>query len=379
MSCPATHQEPYTKYPNRYNDLIKPRLTGTQRDICDVVIRLTWGWHRESAAISNTMFKTKTGKSEPAIIRAKKSLEEMGVLVVLTKGGGSKTSQYSLDLYYDDPKKSIKVPLLQQNELVEEDIPEPQDDIEVPAVHEDPQPEMDDMDSELDEEQLPEETPEMDSRVDEKVDSGPIIEDSDTPKENLVLYKENLSNNILSKRKQTEDSEDEKAERKEATAAVCSLLRSWGTELEPNNYAFIGWSLKTYGTEAVQQKLEIMRCQRSRGVTFSNPLGWLRSALSRNYRYSSWDADVTKAKEKAKKATERLKLEQIEREHEIHEAERLKNEAEKMKAQLTPEDREDLRKAAIEHIRGMGIAENWMNEPLIESVENQILRERMAG
>ena len=78
MSYQEAYQEPYTKYPNRYNDVIKPLLTDTQRDICDVVIRETIGWHRESAAISNTMFRAKTGKSEPAIIRAKKSLEEMG-------------------------------------------------------------------------------------------------------------------------------------------------------------------------------------------------------------------------------------------------------------------------------------------------------------
>ncbi len=388
MSYQEAYQEPYTKYPNRYNDLIKPRLTGTQRDVCDVVIRMTYGWHRESAVISNTMFKTKTGKSEPAIIRAKKSLEEMGVLVVLKKGGGSKTSQYSLDLYYDT-KDSIKIlPTQQEEERLEiekeqEDIPEVLEneviDKSEPELEKDPAYEESILAVELDEEQPPEETPEMDLLVDERVDSGPIeAECSDTPTPNaeLVLYKEDLSNNILSKRKQTIDSEDEKAEKKEATAAVCSLLRSWGTELEGKDYAFVGWSLKTYGVEAVQQKIEIMKLQRSRGVTFSNPLGWLRSALSKNYRYSSWDADVTKAKERARRESERSKLEQVQRESEIREAEKLKDEAEKMKTQLAPEDRGNLRKAAIEKISGMGVASNWINEPLIESVENEILREK---
>ena len=40
---------------------------------------------------------------------------------------------------------------------------------------------------------------------------------------------------------------------------------------------------------------------------------------------------------------------------------------------------EDLRKAAIEQISGMGVASNWINEPLIESVENEMLRGRMVA
>ena len=63
MAYPEPRQEPYTKYPNRYNDVIKPRLTDTQRDICDVVIRMTYGWHQISAEISNTVFIRKTNKS----------------------------------------------------------------------------------------------------------------------------------------------------------------------------------------------------------------------------------------------------------------------------------------------------------------------------
>ena len=114
MAYPESNQEPFTMVPNVYLDRIMPLLTDTQKAVCDIVIRETIGWHRESAAISNTMFKTKTGKSEPAIIRAKKSLEEMGVLVILQEGGGSQTGEYALDLYYDNPDRSIKASLLQQ-------------------------------------------------------------------------------------------------------------------------------------------------------------------------------------------------------------------------------------------------------------------------
>jgi hypothetical protein len=116
MSYQKAFQEPYTKYPNRYNDLIKPRLTDTQRDVCDVVIRMTYGWHQTSAEISNSMFARKASKSVQGIIYAKKQLEEMGLLVILEKGGGSKTGVYMLDLYYDDPVKSVKASMLRQKE-----------------------------------------------------------------------------------------------------------------------------------------------------------------------------------------------------------------------------------------------------------------------
>ena len=92
MSYQENYQEPYTKYPNRYNDVIKPRLTGVQRDVCDIVIRMTYGWHQTAAAISNTTFARKANKSKQGIIKAKKQLSEMGVLIVLQEGGGSRTS-----------------------------------------------------------------------------------------------------------------------------------------------------------------------------------------------------------------------------------------------------------------------------------------------
>ena len=103
-----SHHEPYTMYPNRYNDVIKPELTDTQKDVCDVVIRMTYGWHRNSARISNAAFIAKTGKSEQAIIKAKSQLEQMGLLVVLEHGGGSKTALYMLNLYYDDADGAAK-------------------------------------------------------------------------------------------------------------------------------------------------------------------------------------------------------------------------------------------------------------------------------
>lgn len=86
-----------TKYPDHYTDVIKPRLTDTQRDICDVVIRIAHRNNDSMAVISNSMFALKASKSVQGIIKAKKQLEAMGLLVVLSKGGGSEAARRRLD------------------------------------------------------------------------------------------------------------------------------------------------------------------------------------------------------------------------------------------------------------------------------------------
>ena len=103
-------QLPFTAVPNIYYDRIKQTLTDTQRVICDVVIRYTYGYHRVSAAISNATFAKKGNKTIQGIIKAKKQLIEMGLLVELQKGGGRNANIYTLDLYYNDPKLSMRAP-----------------------------------------------------------------------------------------------------------------------------------------------------------------------------------------------------------------------------------------------------------------------------
>ena len=54
-------------------------------------------------------------------------------------------------------------------------------------------------------------------------------------------------------------------------------------------------------------------------------------------------------------------------------------EPKRSKISVTTKNREDLRKAAIERISSMGVTSNWINESLIKSVENGILRAAMVG
>ncbi len=125
MAYAASHQEPYTKYPNRYVDTLKPNLTSIQRDICDLVIRMTNGWHRSSAPISISKFVDKTGKSRRSIITAKQQLIDMGLLVEVEHGGGIITSEYVLDLYYNRDKS------IQHEQLSIEDKQPVQDDVSI--------------------------------------------------------------------------------------------------------------------------------------------------------------------------------------------------------------------------------------------------------
>ena len=195
----TAHQEPYTKYPNRYNDVIKPQLTDTQRDICDVVIRMTYGWHQTSAEISNSTFAAKTGKTVQAIIKAKAQLEEMGLLVVLERGGGSRAGVYMLDLYYDDPEKSVESSTIRQSEQLQElenGSPSEQEDIpellensaaEEPAVTEELQPAESGPSAESVEKDLPYE--EAASATEEPaVTEEPQLEPEDTSVEPVALF-----------------------------------------------------------------------------------------------------------------------------------------------------------------------------------------------
>ena len=297
----TAHQEPYTKYPNRYNDVIKPQLTDTQRDICDVVIRMTYGWHQTSAAISNSVFIRKTNKTKQGIIKAKKQLEEIGILIVLEKGGGSKTSEYMLDLWYDDPDRSVKASIIRQEEQLEEmedSLSEEQEDIPKSQVVE-----------------LESYTPEAEDLDQEISDTGSVgnpcaIEDSEPPTGKLSLppYKEDLNNNILSKKEKhtVTDSEDEKtkSEKKKATATVRYKFFSIFPETrEKDDWQFFGWIAKEYGLDICLEKLNYMK-EHYKQHEITNPKGFFRMALVKDYQLPAFILAKIKADENARREKE---------------------------------------------------------------------------
>ncbi len=358
MAYPETYQEPYTKYPNRYSDLIKPRLTGTQRDICDIVIRMTYGWHQTSAAISNTVFAKKASKSKQGIIKARKQLEEIGILVVLQEGGGSKTNEYMLDLWYDNPDKSVKASIIRQEEQLlemenppsqeeQEDIPEILEApaIDGPTIFEEPEVEMEtpsiktessteqeentpyeenvlesqpkteeNLNCGIPESQLVEsenhtpEDPNSEQEIsDTELAANPSsIEDSEPPTSKLSLppYKEDLSNNISrEKKKQTEDPQEKK---KAAATVRYRFLSLFPENKADDDWQFFGWVAKEYGLEACLAKLDYMK-EHHRQHSIINPKGFFRTALVKDFQPPAFIVAKLKADEVAKHEKERCR------------------------------------------------------------------------
>lgn len=130
--------------------------------------------------------------------------------------------------------------------------------------------------------------------------------------------------NVLSipgdKTKTNKERAAENIEKKAAAAAVCSFVKSQSVKMEDRDYAFVKWAVNSYGAEVVLQKLHIAEFQAARRVKFPSPLGWLRSALARDYQHAEYDRQVVKARENSRREIERCKREKIERE-----AERAKN------------------------------------------------------
>jgi len=358
-----SHQEPFTMYPNRYIDYIKANLTDTERDICDVVIRMTYGWHRRNARISNTTFMAKTGKSEPSIIRAKRSLAEMGLLVILKHGGGSETALYTLDLYYDQPSRTEDIPpgqppippqemvYSQEDETKTHNIcppmeettqPAPSSEVEEPApssdattdcsTHHDPDIHQD---IQVVEGQpkyaVVDQDPAGDSSTPQISDTergpSPIsISDEATTTPNTTLAPSNdqeISINIKNKTniEDTGSSEDTTNQDRVVTRAAVATVRNNFNNLFPeaqedDDYPFYGWLIKTYGLQNILDRLAWMREYR-KWHPILNPKGLLRMALVNDYVPSVKIEAKLRADQVAMAEAQRFRQECQEREKEI--------------------------------------------------------------
>ncbi len=345
MSYQEAYQEPYTKYPNRYNDVIKPLLTGAQRDVCDVVIRMTYGWHQTSAAISNTTFARKANKSIPGIIGAKKQLQDMGLLIVLERGGGSRKGEYTLDLWYDDPDKSVKASIIRQEEQLQKleemensslsDLSEENGgttELLVAPITVEPQPETEENSDfgtsepqAVDPGNYTPQEPDSEQEIShtEKAEDSSNMEDSETSTSKLSLppYIYKTGNNIPGEeRKQTVDSEreerserevanPEKKKKKKAAATVRYRFLSLFPETRAgDDWQFFGWATKTYGFEVCISKLDYMKEHRKLH-SITNPKGFFRTALARDFQPPAFIVAKLKADGKAEREIERCRKE----------------------------------------------------------------------
>ncbi len=333
MNYQTTHQEPFTQYPNRYTDRIKPKLTDTQRDICDVVIRYTDGYHKTTAEISLSTFIKKTGKTKQGIIKAKKQLKELGLLIELKKGGGANTGVYMLDIYYDIPGRSIG--------------PFPPEQEEQPKEIKNTMPEQEVFNFELDssilepdvitEDICPEEMPEnCQTSIEQLQEESHIIEEpiseiatSDEEKsgktdaENSndmdisgnIGGKQNLPPSIVStnkdlnlKEKQTK--EQNKKERKNPKKAVASVrfkfLSIFPETKAEDDWRFFGWAIKEYGLETCMDKLNYMKEHRKKH-RIANPKGFFRFSLEKDYQVPKFISEKIKADKRAELSCQKTK------------------------------------------------------------------------
>ena len=292
MTYPEPHQEPYTKYPNIYTDTVKPKLTSTQRDVCDVVIRQTMGWHRTSARISISTFMYRTGKSRRAIIRAKQQLVAMGLLVLLEDGGGSITSEYAIELYYNkhDRQQGHSDELVVDTTTtdisnVDNDVPimEP-----VPLSITTPTPT----------------STKSDSTMPSK-STTTVAHDLPGGAFNAPLPSKDLSI-INIKKRQTEGATSNvtSTTNKSRTSNLrCMFSKLFSESAEEGDWGYFGYLTRTYGVEACASKLNYMSEHR-KSHPIINPKGFLRRALECDYQPPAFIVAKIKADEAARVAGE---------------------------------------------------------------------------
>ena len=231
-----SHQEPYTKFPNLYTDTIKPRLTGTQKAICDVVIRLTTGWHQETAAISTTEFVEKSGRARSGIIEAKKELIAIGLLVEVYHGIGTRSSRWKLNLRYDRAQSDAT-----------EATPEPAPAPEPVAVEEAPQEAV----SEAVECPVVDTQPESVPAVAETAASSPEI---GLP---LSIVRSKDKERIQTEATAEVDSDQAPVEKKGVATGVCFQFQQLFPKAKAaDDWKFFGWATTKHSVEACIAQLE---------------------------------------------------------------------------------------------------------------------------
>lgn len=326
---PNPPQESYTKFPNRYNDIISPSLTNTQRDVCDVVIRQTYGWQKEQARIPNKTFVAKSGKSERSIITAKKQLIDIGLLVMLEAPRGTRAGLYKLDLYYmeysfdDHPKVQMTQKEAPPQEILPITDPTPKNDIveiivneipvetstnepvvalEIPAIEETAPvttPVEQSIESEspiLDDTQPTPPDPKMDTATD-----GERAYEKSTTEISSALYIYNINLSTF-KNKQTVKDQNPNSASIKNIFTVCNQFTSiFPDTKEDGDLGFFGWAVKNYGLDVCIDKISYMKEHKKRHPIV-NPKGFLRFALEKDYQAPKFIFEKIKADKRAELA-----------------------------------------------------------------------------
>lgn len=95
----------YTQTPNDLLDHWLPRLKEGELKILLIIIRKTFGWHREKERISISMFQKLTGLDEKTVLYSLKSLVEKNLIIKETCGEVGKQQSF-YELVVDDSNNS---------------------------------------------------------------------------------------------------------------------------------------------------------------------------------------------------------------------------------------------------------------------------------
>lgn len=368
---------PYTKTPNIVIDQIFKLLTDLEKAILLYTIRRTKGFHKDTARISTSQYMRSLNKGRTAVNNARRRLVDKGYLIVVERGTGLKATLYRVCLHpeiraqilrrakktvdstnptvTDNPHQVAPTPSRIENEGGKEEVIDHLPNTPSPPVLHIPLASQEPMSPPPSASQdAPPTSPASSNNVtvadqpglpQEEIDTAdplPSTPPPDPPPDQTPPIKQNQAssekstpeaakikgdagatppdisvvNTGSSEETNTEANVDSPQDKKKAYASVRFVLRCLSISLAGSDYAFLWWCINTYGASVVMEKANIMRCQMRRGITFTNPLAWLRNALKQNWGYSKNDLQKAQGDERAKRDLERSKRErQAEEKH----------------------------------------------------------------
>lgn len=356
---------PYTQTPNIVIDKIFKLLTDLEKAILLYTIRRTKGFHQDTARISTSQYMRNLNKGRTAINNARRRLVDKGYLIVVERGTGLKATLYRVCLHPEiraqilrRAKKTVESPnptVIDNSHQVaktpngidsvgggvETAIDGPPSSPLPPALHtpasqepmSPPPSASQDMpptsppsssDVSLDQPRARQldtaDPPSPPAPPDPSPDQTPPVKENQASSEKSTSEAAKIKGDAgttpqdisivyipASEETNTEANIDSPQDKKKAYAAVRFVLRCLSISLVGSDYAFLWWCINNYGASVVMEKANIMRCQMRRGITFTNPLAWLRNALKQNWGYSKNDLQKVKGDERAKSELERTR------------------------------------------------------------------------
>jgi len=356
----------YTKARNHLFDVIIPEVTGlcpqgkTAGLILFIIERKTAGYHQTEAEVSIPDMESFTNASHSDVKRARSWLIAEGYVEVLFEGNGLETSRLRIVLNSEErarvkatqkdrtnlamrsPHKPAKIISRPTESTCPPDEPSSTpfssktssntDTASITAhPHDDEAPRMPDSEPVEPHHQTPDQEPEVSSRIFQYESACTPSETSSQISENENALKAPEIKGVLAdppsrgnglvlvpslNKKTNIETQAEIEEKKSAFGAVCSFVKSQKVGMEDRDYAFAKWAVDSYGAQTVAGKIEIAKFQAQRGVKFSNPLGWFRNALTRDYQPAKFDSQVLQARENARRQIEKSDREKVEKEAE---------------------------------------------------------------